>query len=514
MRRIVLETARRSDRVKGALESRGAGRPADNRAVGDWRDQIAGRTYDAVVVGAGPNGLAAAVTMAAAGRSVLVLEAAPTAGGGARTAELTLPGFHHDVCSAIHPLGVGSPFFRQLALDPVSEVEWVHSPVVMAHPLDDGTAVELHRSVEETSRLLGADGPAWRRLFGPLARDWEALAPSLLGPLIRVPRHPFKMARFGAPALLSARRLAETAFSGDRARALFAGLAAHSILPLERPLTASFGLVLGMTGHALGWPLARGGSQRIVDALVGRLTRHGGTLVTNARVTHLDDLPPARAVLADVTPRQLLALAGDRLRGRYRRRLERYRYGPGVFKLDLALDGPVPWTAEACRRAATVHLGGTLPEIVESEAAAWSGRVSERPFVLVAQQSLFDASRAPEGRHTLWAYCHVPNASTEDSTERILRQVERFAPGFRSRVLAISARGPAAMEAYDANYVGGDINGGAQGFDQLVGRPAWRLDPYSTPVPGLFLCSSSTPPGGGVHGMCGYQAAQSALART
>jgi phytoene dehydrogenase-like protein len=479
--------------------------------MGDWRGRIGSRGWDAVVVGAGPNGLAAAVTLSAAGWSVLVLEAGATPGGGARTAELTLPGFHHDVCSAIHPLGVGSPFFRQLRLDPVADVEWIHSPLVVAHPLDDGTAAELHRSVDETAHALGRDGSAWRRLFGPLARDWDALSEDLLGPVLHVPRHPFKMARFGLPALLSARRLAELAFSTPRARALFAGLAAHSILPLEKPLTASFGLVLGTAGHALGWPLPRGGSQRIVDALVRRIEAAGGVVLTDARVTHLDDLPRARAVLADVTPRQLVALAGDRLRGGYRRRLERYRYGPGVFKLDIALDGPVPWTAAACSRAATVHLGGTLPEIVLSEQAAWDGYEAARPFVLVAQQSLFDPSRAPAGHHTLWAYCHVPNGSTVDMTEPILGQVERFAPGFGKRILKVAARGPAAMEAYDANYVGGDINGGAQGLDQLLGRPAWRLDPYSTPVPGLFLCSSSTPPGGGVHGMCGYHAARSAL---
>ncbi|HUG52925.1 MAG TPA: NAD(P)/FAD-dependent oxidoreductase [Vicinamibacteria bacterium] len=479
--------------------------------MGDWRDLAAGGAHDAIVIGAGPNGLAAALTLAEAGRSVLVLEGAPTPGGGARTAELTLPGFRHDVCSAVHPLAVGSPFFRRLALDPRTEVEWIHSPVVAAHPLDDGTAVALHRSVEETALGLGADGQAWRRLFGPLAADWEALAGDLLGPLLRVPRRPLKMARFAAPALLSARRLAHVFFRRPRARALFAGLSAHSILPLEKPLTASFGLVLGMTGHALGWPLPRGGSQTIADALVGRLEARGGRVVTKARVERLAELPPSRVVLADVTPRQLVALAGDSLRGRYRRRLEQYRYGPGVFKLDLALEGPVPWRAEECHRAATVHLGGTLEEIAASESAAWEGRVAERPFVLVAQQSLFDATRAPEGRHTLWAYCHVPHGSTADMTEAILRQVERFAPGFRDRILHVSARGPAAMEAYDPNYVGGDINGGAQGFDQLFGRPSWRLDPYSTPVPGLYLCSSSTPPGGGVHGMCGFHAARSVL---
>jgi len=488
----------------GAAGEAASVQAVDNQRVGDsvtgsgGRDEVP-RDCDAIVIGAGPNGLAAALTLA-------------TAGGGARTAELTLPGFRHDVCSAIHPLGIGSPFFRGLRLE-ATEVEWIHSPLVMAHPLDDGTAIEMHRSVDETARGLGPDGAAWRRLFAPLARDWDALAPALLSPLLRVPRHPFKMARFGLRALPSATALAGARFAGPRARALFAGLAAHSILPLDMPLTASFGLVLGLTGHALGWPLARGGSQAITDALVRRLEASGGRVRTGAHVTRLDDLPPARAILADVTPRQLVAMAGSRLRGRYRRRLERYRYGPGIFKIDAALDGPVPWRAEACRRAATVHVGGTLEEIAESERAAWDGRQHERPFVLVAQQSLFDPTRAPAGRHTLWAYCHVPNGSTADRTEAILGQIERFAPGLRDRILSMSVRGPAALEAYDANYVGGDINGGSQGFDQLFGRPAWRIDPYSTPDPGLFLCSSATPPGGGVHGMCGHLAARSALRR-
>ncbi|HKC25258.1 MAG TPA: NAD(P)/FAD-dependent oxidoreductase, partial [Thermoanaerobaculia bacterium] len=422
--------------------------------MGDWRGRLGRPSYDAVVVGAGPNGLAAAITLSAAGRSVLLLEAAETAGGGVRTAELTLPGFQHDVCSAIHPLCVGSPFFRGLALDPATEVEWIHSPLVLAHPLDDGTAVELDRSVERTAESLGPDGPAWRRLFGRLSAEWDALSTDLLAPLLRAPRHPFGMLRFARHGVVSARRLAESTFATPRARALFAGLAAHSVLPLERAFSASFGLVLGMAGHALGWPLPRGGSQAIADALAGRFAKNGGELVTGARVARLEDLPPARTVLLDVTPRQLLAISGDRLRGRYRRRLERWRYGPGVFKVDVALDGPVPWTAPACSRAATVHVGGTLPEIALSERDAWAGRVTEKPFVLVAQPSLFDATRAPEGRHVLWAYCHVPNGSAVDVRERIFDQIERFAPGFKDRILAVSARGPAALEAYDENCVG------------------------------------------------------------
>lgn len=479
----------------------------------EWRGRPSRDAYDAIVVGSGPNGLAAALTLANAGRSVLVLEAAATVGGGTRTEELTLPGFLHDVCSSIHPLGIGSPFFRELGLEASGEVTWRHAPLALAHPFDDGSAGELHVSLEETARALGADGPAWRRLFGPLASDWDDLSRDLLAPPLRVPRHPLKMLRFGALGAAPARRLAESRFATPRARALFAGLAAHSILPLERAFTASFGLVLGMTAHALGWPLARGGSRTIADALSARVRLAGGEILTGARVDALAQLPPARAVLLDVTPRQLLAIAGDRLGGRYRRRLERWRYGPGVFKLDVALDGPVPWKAEACRRAGTVHVGGTLAEVAESEAAAWEGRACERPFVIVVQPTPFDETRAPAGKHVLWAYCHVPNGSSVDMREPLLRQIERFAPGFRDLVLAVAARDPAAMEAHDANHVGGDINGGAQDFSQLFGRPAWRLDPYTTPDPRLFLCSSSTPPGGGVHGMCGHLAARSALRR-
>jgi phytoene dehydrogenase-like protein len=478
--------------------------------MAELRDHTAGRTYDAVVVGAGPNGLAAALTLARAGQSVLVLEAAATVGGGARTAELTLPGFRHDVCSAIHPLGIGSPFFRTV---PLSEhgVEWIQPPFAAAHPLDDGSAGVLAQSLDETARTLGTDGKAWRWLFGPLAERWDTLASDLLAPILHVPRHPVALARFGLRALWPAATLARTLFRTERARALFAGLAAHAIMPLEHPLTAAFGLVLGMSGHAVGWPLPRRGAQTIADALAALVRAHGGEIVTNAPVTSLGERPAARAVLLDVTPRQMLAIAGDRLQGRYRRRLERYRYGPGVFKVDAALDGPIPWSAGECAQAGTVHVGGTLDEIAAAEAAVWRGEHPERPFVLVAQQSLFDATRAPAGKHTLWAYCHVPNGSTIDMTGRILAQIERFAPGLCDRILAVATHGPAALESYDANYVGGDIAGGAQGMDQMFGRPAWRLDPYATPSRGLYLCSASTPPGGGVHGMCGYLAAQAAL---
>jgi phytoene dehydrogenase-like protein len=466
--------------------------------------------YQAVVVGSGPNGLAAAVALARAGRSVLVLEAAPEPGGGARSASLTLSGITHDVCAAVLPMAAGSPFFRSL---PLAEngLAWIHPPLPLAHPLDDGTAAVLARSIDDTARGLGDDGAAWRRLFGRLADRWDLMVDDLLGPPLRVPAHPVELARFGLRGAWPASALARRAFRGEKARALFAGLAAHSILPLEKPLSAAFGLVLGAAGHAVGWPIARGGTQAVVDALVRVLRSLGGEVATGVRVERLDDLPPARSVLLDLTPRQVLAVAGGRLAGGYRRRLERYRYGPGVFKIDVALDGPVPWTAPECAQAGTLHLGGTLAEIAAGEAAVWRGVHPERPFVLAAQPSLFDPTRAPPGRHTFWAYCHVPNGSQTDMTDPILRQVERFAPGFRARILALRAMDTVRMEAYNANYVGGDINGGAQHFDQLFGRPAWRRVPYATPAPGLYICSSATPPGGGVHGMCGYWAAQAVL---
>jgi phytoene dehydrogenase-like protein len=464
---------------------------------------------DAVVVGAGPNGLAAAIELARSGLSVRVLEAADTVGGGARSAELTLPGFLHDVCSAIHPLGVASPFFRTL---PLAEhgLEWIEPPAALAHPFDDGTAVVLERTPDAALPTLGEDESRWRRLFAPLARDAESLLEDVLAPL-HLPAHPLRLARFGARAALPATALARLSFGGAKARGVFAGLAAHSMLPLERPPSAAFGLMLGLLAHSVGWPLPRGGSQRLSDALASHLRSLGGEIETGRRVGSLAELGDARPVLLDVTPRGLLSLAGDRLPARYRGRLERYRYGPGVFKLDWALDGPIPWRAEECARAATVHLGATLEEIAASEAAPFRGEIAERPYVLLAQQSLFDPTRAPAGQHTAWAYCHVPNGSTVDMTERIEAQVERFAPGFRERILGRSALGPADVESYNENYVGGDINGGAAILSQLFTRPVARVSPYTTPLPGVFLCSASTPPGGGVHGMCGFHAARAAL---
>ena len=466
--------------------------------------------YDAIVVGSGPNGLAAAITLARAGLSVLVLEAKPTIGGGMRTAELTSPGFAHDICSAVHPLGVSSPFFRELALEEHG-LEWIHPPAPLVHPLDQGRAVVLERSVERTGEGLGSDAAAYRRLMAPLAADWDRLAQDMLGPLRLPPRHPFVLARFGLRAIGSARGLAERLFDGERARALFAGMAGHSMLPLEGLPSAAFGLVLGITGHAVGWPIPRGGSQRIADALARYLHSLGGEIVANTLVKSIEDLPSASAILCDVTPRQLLSLAGHRLPARYRRRLENYRYGPGVFKLDMALDGPIPWQAESCTRAATVHVGGTLEEISAAERTAWDGRHPDRPFVLLAQPSLFDPTRSPKGKHTVWAYCHVPHGSDVDMTEQIEAQIERFAPGFRDRILARSVMSAVEMERYNPNYVGGDINGGVQDLAQLFTRPSLRRVPYSTPLKGLYLCSSSTPPGGGVHGMCGYFAARAAL---
>ncbi|TMK74557.1 MAG: NAD(P)/FAD-dependent oxidoreductase [Actinobacteria bacterium] len=467
--------------------------------------------YDAIVVGSGPNGLGAAIVLARAGRSVLVLEAKETIGGGTRSAELTRAGFVHDVCSAIHPMALGSPFLREL---PLAEhgLELIHPPSPLAHPFDDGTAAVLERSVEATAEGLGADAESYRRLMGPLADAANEVIGDVFGPL-RAPRHPLVTARFGLSALRSAKGLASRRFETEHARGLFAGVAAHSMMPLTATITAAARLVLAMMAHAFGWPLARGGSQRIADALGSHLRKLGGQIATSHPVSSIAELPPSGIVLFDLTPRQVLRIAADRLPATYRRRLARYRYGPGVCKLDWALDGPIPWRAESCSRAATVHLGATLEEIARSEAEVWHGRHPERPYVLLAQQSPFDATRAPEGKHTAWAYCHVPSGSAQDMSERIEAQVERFAPGFRDLILDRSVITAPEMESYNANYVGGDINGGIQDIRQLFTRPTARLVPYATPARGLYICSSSTPPGGGAHAMCGYFAARAALRR-
>ena len=465
--------------------------------------------YDAVVVGAGPNGLAAAVELARAGRSVAVLEAEETVGGGTRSAESTLPGFVHDLGSAIHPLGYASPFFRSLPLDERG-LEWVHPPAPLAHPFDDGTAAVLERSVEETAAALGPDARAYERLIDGVVKDAPKIASYFVGSP-RLIRHPISLGASALRAVRPARSLAESVFEGEKARGLFAGNGAHSFLPLEKPPSALFGLVLGTLGHAFGWPFPKGGSQRIADALTSCLISLGGEVYTGVRVGSVEEVPRTRAVLFDVTPRQLLGIAKEHFTEDYRRALKKYRYGPGVFKVDFALDGPIPWKAEGCLRAGTVHLGGTLDEISAGEAAVWRGEHPERPFVLLAQQSLFDSTRSPDGKHTAWAYCHVPNGSEFDMMARIEGQIERFAPGFRDLILAKTAQGPADLERQNANLVGGDINGGVPELRQLFTRPVLRLNPYSTPAQGIFVCSSSTPPGGGVHGMSGYLAARVAL---
>ena len=465
---------------------------------------------DVVVVGAGPNGLAAAVVLARAGLSVLLLEARSEIGGGMKTLPLTLPGFLHDECSAVHPLGAASPAFMQWPLGEHG-LAFVEPPIALAHPLDRDRPAVLTRDVAEMMPSLGADAERYRLLIEPIARYWRELAPDLLAPL-HMPAHPLRLARFGRHALQSASRLARQRFSTAQARALIGGVASHAMQPLDEVGTAAIALVLIAANHVVGWPIAHGGSRSIATALRSYFTQLGGRIETNRPVTSFADLPTARAVLLDLTPRQLLAIGGDGWPARYRRVLRRFRYGPGVFKVDWALGGPVPWRAEECQRAGTVHLGGSFDELAASEAAVARGEHPDRPTVILAQQSLFDATRAPAGAQTLWGYCHVPNGSTVDMLPRIEAQIERFAPGFRDRVLARHVSTTADIEAQNANMVGGDIGEGANTLWQLFFRPTVSLHPYRTPIRGMYICSSSTPPGGGVHGMCGYHAARLALA--
>jgi len=458
-------------------------------------------------VGSGPNGLAAAIVLAQAGLQVEVFEAEPSSGGAVRTMELTLPGFQHDFGSAVYPLGAGSPFFSSLPLREYG-LEWIHSPAPLAHPLDDGTAVVLERGIDDAAKSLGPDGTVWRNLLQPFVDNWAKLAPEVLRPIPLVPKHPILMARFGKTALLSAKAIASR-FRCRRTQALFAGLAAHSFLALDELLSGAFGLLMAISAHGIGWPIPRRGAQSITDALCSHLTKLGGTVRNSSRVDSVSALLEYELILCDVTPRQLLRIAAQRLSQGYIRKLQRYRYGPGVCKVDYALSAPIPWKASECLRSATVHLGGSFEEIAASEKAVRAGRHADSPFVLLAQPSLFDDSRAPAGKHTAWAYCHVPNGSQIDMLQRIETQIERFAPGFREIVLARRAFSPANLESMDANLVGGDIGGGAMDLRQFVFRPTRRH--YATSAKDLFLCSSSTPPGGGVHGMCGYHAAQMAV---
>ena len=465
----------------------------------------------AYVIGSGPNGLAAAIVLAQTGIQVQVFEAEAQPGGAARTLPLTLPGFMHDFGSAVHPMAAGSPFFNTLPLAKHG-LEWIHGDAPLGHPLDDGTAVLLERDLRDAEIELGIDGTSWRRLLQPLVDHWRLFTEDALGPLVRIPRHPFLMARFGLAAFQSAQTLAHNQFKSYRTRALFAGLAAHSFLSFDRPLSSAIGLILGAAAHTVGWPIPRGGSQAIPDALIAELQKLGGTVQTSHRIRSLHELDIVNApTLCDISPRQLLSIAEDKLSPMYRRTLKGFQYGPGAFKLDYALSEPVPWRATVCRRAITVHLGGTFEEIAQAEDTLARGRYPERPYVLVAQPTLFDPTRAPHCKHVLWAYCHVPNGSTIDMTARIEAQIERFAPGFRDCILARRVSPPAILESMDSNLVGGDINGGALTLRQLLFRPGLRN--YATGSPNLYLCSASTPPGGGVHGMCGFNAARMALRR-
>jgi phytoene dehydrogenase-like protein len=464
--------------------------------------------YDAVVVGSGPNGLAAGITLRQQGLSVLIVEGKETIGGGLRSAELTLPGFKHDICSAIHPMAAGSPFFNTLPLNDHG-LDFINPNICAAHPLDNGEAAVLLNSFEETASRLERDGNAYEKLIGPLVASWPTIVKDVLGPL-RIPKNPIAYVRFGLDAILSAQAISKR-FSTTKAKGLWAGMAAHSLLPLTNLSTAAIGMVLTTTGHLGGWPIPKGGSQQIANALASYFISLGGKITTNFYVKSLDQLPSSKTILFDITPKQLLEIAGHKFSSLYKWQLNRYRYGMGVFKMDWALDGPIPFTAKECLSAGTVHLGNSFEEIAHTEDMTWRGQHADKPFVLLAQQSLFDPSRAPAGKHTAWAYCHVPNGSTKDMSDTIERQIERFAPGFRERILSKHSFNSNQLEAYNSNYIGGDINGGAIDIFQLFTRPALRSSPYRTSSKGMYICSASTPPGGGVHGMCGYNAAKRAL---
>lgn len=463
--------------------------------------------FDTVIIGSGPNGLAAGIRLAQQGYSVKIFEKADTVGGGTRTQELTLPGFHHDVCSAIHPLGKASPFLKSLPLEDYG-LEWIQPEVPVAHPLDNQPAGALFRSLEETVAEFENDGLTYRRLVEPFLDSWDDLLSDILAPFSLLPNHPILMARFGLKGLQSAEMFAKK-FQTEKARAVFGGIAAHGILPFDKTATAAIGLVLGIAAHTVGWPYPKGGSHQITKAMATYFKSLGGEIETSAEIKSVDELPEASAIFFNTTPRQILDIAGTKLPANYADKLRKYKYGSGVFKVDLALSDPIPWKDEVCRKAGTVHVGGTYEEIANSEKATANGYHPEKPFVLVAQQSLFDDTRAPDGKHTGWAYCHVPNGSTKDMTEPILNQVERFAPGFRDCIMGQHTMNTEAIEAYNPNYMGGDINGGKQDITQLFTRPAGLFDPYHIPKTNMYICSSSTPPGGGVHGMCGYHAAGS-----